>query len=202
MADVVTMQRKAREIADRAMAQTRSDEATSLSLSEALAALHAHAEEAQRTHNGRELTVFEKHPDRIGRLVDALTAGNYRDTAATLSGIAARSVRGWMEAAERGDSRYEAVAQVIRIAEALAEAASVRNVRAAGKDPRFWAADMTYLERRYPDRWARRVEEARGGVTVIIGARADQVQIGVHGVQVEAGDADAPLNPAGGETDE
>ena len=105
MADVLTMQRKAREIADRAMAQTRSDEATSLSLSEALAALHAHAEEAQRTHNGRELTVFEKHPDRIGRLVDALMAGNYRDTSATLAGIAPRSVRGWRRTSKASADR-------------------------------------------------------------------------------------------------
>ena len=75
------------------------------------------------------MTVFEAHPDRIGRLVDALVSGNYRDTAATLAGIAARSVRGWMDAAEKGDPRFEAVGQVIRIAEALAEAGSVRNVR-------------------------------------------------------------------------
>ena len=64
-----------------------------------------------------------------------------------------------MQKAEEGDTRYEAFAQVVRVAEALSEAAAVRNVRNASNDPRFWATGMTYLERRYPDRWGRRQDD-------------------------------------------
>jgi hypothetical protein len=173
------MQAAAREIAERALVRSQTHESVAESLSEAIVALHAHGDEARRTRNGRELTLFETHPEKIGRLIDHLLAGNYRDTAGTLAGITARSVRGWMEAAERGDSRYEPIAQVIKIAEAHAEAPSVRNVRAAGNDPRFWAADMTYLERKYPDRWARRNEAADTPKVVVINAKDSPVQVNV-----------------------
>ena len=106
MANVAAMQASAREIAERALAQTRADDGASLSLSEAIAVLHAHADEARRTRTGRELTLFEAHPEKVGRLIDELIAGNYRDTAATLAGMTSRSVRGWMDAADKGDARY------------------------------------------------------------------------------------------------
>jgi hypothetical protein len=174
----LTTRQQAREIAAQASRRTAADESLGLSLSEAIAQLHDHAQIARKRYNGRELTLFEADPGRIGRLVDALLEGNYRDTAATLAGLTSRSVRSWMEAAERGEGRYEVVANVIRVAEALAEAASVRNVRAAGKDPRFWAADMTYLERKYPDRWGRRNEDqATPRVIVQIGIQACDVQV-------------------------
>jgi hypothetical protein len=48
----------------------------------------------------------------------------------------------------------------------------------SGKDPRFWAAEMTYLERRHPDRWGRRQEEAAGPKVVVqIGIKDSDVQI-------------------------
>jgi hypothetical protein len=191
---VTSLQQQAREIAERALAKTRTDDETALSLSEACAALQAHAEKAQQIRNGRELTLFEAYPERIGRLVDRLIEGNYRDTAATLAGFTARSVRGWMDAADKGDARYEPVAQVIRIAEALAESASVRNVRAAGKDPRFWAADMTYLERKYPDKWGRRNEDANTPrVIVQLGVSAGDVQVHIMAAPPSAPTAIASL---------
>jgi hypothetical protein len=149
------------------------------SLSEALAALHAQAAEARRTVNKRELTLFESQPEKIGQLVDRLIEGNYRDTAATLAGITSRSVRSWMKEAEAGDPRYETVAAVIRIAESLAEASAVQSVRAAGKLPQFWAARMTWLERKFPDRWGRRPDDTTvPRVIVQIGVKASDVQIG------------------------
>jgi hypothetical protein len=135
------------------------DDAAGLSLSEAVTAFMASAQEAQRACvDRRELTVFEAHPERVGRLVDALVVGNYRDIAGTLAGITSRSLRSWMSKAEDGDPRYQPVAALVEIAEALAESSAVRKVRAAGTDPRFWAAEMTFLERRHPERWARRSE--------------------------------------------
>jgi hypothetical protein len=106
--------------------------------------------------------------------------GNYRDTAAKIVGISSRAIRMWMEKADAGQERFEAVAQVIQIAEGLAEASAVRNVMAAGKHPQFWASSMTYLERKHPEKWGRRQEDNSGPkVQVIIGADAVDVKVNV-----------------------
>src|SRR5262249_48680222 len=65
-----------------------------------------------------------------------------------------------MAEAEKGNPRFAAVACVIAIAEARAMASAVRNVRAAGRHPQFWAAEMTYLERKNPELWGRRRKRA------------------------------------------
>jgi hypothetical protein len=50
----------------------------------------------------------------------------------------------------------------------------------AGRDPRFWAADMTFLERRAPDRWGRRQnDESVPRVVVQIGVKDSDVQVGI-----------------------
>lgn len=168
--------------------QVAKDEGRAPSLSEALATFHAHATEAQQTRNGRELTLFEAQPERFGHFFDLLVEGNYRETAAAIGGLKVRVMRLWLQQAEEGDPRYEAFAQVVRTAEAIAESAAVRSVRAAGKDPRFWAAEMTYLERKYPDRWGRRQEEvSMPRVVVQIGATASDMRVAVLSVPMPAG---------------
>ena len=136
--------------------QPHKDDPGALCLSEALVVYRDQAISAQQTYNGRELMLFESHPERIGRLIDLLVESNYRETACRIVGVSSRAVRMWMQRAEEGDPRYEAVARAILVAESLAEAAAVRAVRAAGKNPRFLAATMTFLERRWPDKWGRR----------------------------------------------
>jgi hypothetical protein len=151
-------------------------------LSEAVAAFHAHAAEARRAYNGRERTLFEADPERVDRLIALLVEGNYRETAAQIAGITGCAVRQWMhKAEEEGDPRYQVIARVIRVAEAVAEARAVRAVRSAAKDPRFWAAEMTYLERRHPNRWGRRQEETSGPQVIVHvgGLTAANVKIGV-----------------------
>ena len=62
----------------------------------------------------------------------------------------------------------------------MAESTSVQHVRHAGKDPRFWAADMTYLERRYPDRWGRRQDDGSAPKVIVqIGALMSDVTVNV-----------------------
>jgi hypothetical protein len=97
-----------------------------------------------------------------------------------MCGSRARSVA----AAGPGEERYAVIAEAIETAAALAESEAVRHVRKAGEHPQFWAASMTYLERRYPDRWGRRTEDA--DVPRII------VQIGVR-------DGDVKIHPLGEE---
>ena len=182
MADVLEMRRRAQAIADQARARTAGDPAedpAGLSLAEALTAFNASAEDAQRTcTDQRELTKFEAQPEKVRRLIDLLMEGNYRDTAGAMAGITSRSLRSWMEKAEAGDARYQALAAVVTVAEAFAESTAVRKVRAAGHDPRFWAAEMTYLERRHPDRWGRRSESDTGPKVIVqIGVRDSDVQV-------------------------
>jgi len=124
--------------------------------------------------------IFESHPERIGRLIDLLVEGQYRETACKIVGLSSRAVRMWVQHAESGDERYQFVVAAIAVAESLAEAAAVRAVRAAGKDPRFWAAEVTYLERKHPDRWSRRQDDASvPKVIVQIGVSEADVQVNV-----------------------
>jgi hypothetical protein len=159
---------------------------------EAMAELVRVGMEAQRTRNGRELAIFERDFERIALLADALMGGNYRDTAARLAGIAESGVRAWVRAADDGDLRYLPIATVIRSAEAIAEAEAVTYVRKASRDPRFWAAGMTWLERKYPDAWGRRESESGPKVQVIVGAGAAQVQVNVASTPSAAGSASDP----------
>ena len=79
-----------------------------------------------------------------------------------------------------GDEAAIAFRDAIEKAEALAESETVRNVRQASKLPQFWAAGMTYLERKHPERWGRRQEDsAAPKVVVNIGVRDSDVQVQV-----------------------
>src|SRR5262249_37630654 len=88
--------------------------------------------------------------------------------------------RAWIKRADDGEERYKPIACLIRLAEAIAEADALADVRKAGRDPRNWCAAMTFLERRHPSRFGRRApEEQRGGVTVIVGVKLEDVQVNV-----------------------
>lgn len=181
MGDVLSLQRSAEKIADDALRQTMGDAEQSAMLAEAMTALVRQAQEAQETRNGRELAIFEKDPRKIGRLVDLMRDGNYAETAARLAGLSPAIVRKWLADAAQGDERYFLVADVIHMGEAMAESESVRDVRKAGKDPRNWAASMTFLERRYPSKWGRRPEDSdTPRVIVQIGIADSDVQVHLH----------------------
>ena len=179
MADVMTMRDKATAIAESALRRQRGGEAQKTLIETLMATLVSEGLAAQERRNGRELAVFERDFDKIAVLIDGVIQGNYHETAARLVGIASSSIRAWVKAGDEGDPRYKTIALLVQSAEAIAEASALADVRAAGKDPRNWAAAMTFLERRHPERFGRRSpEDTRSGVTVIIGATAAQVQIG------------------------
>jgi hypothetical protein len=180
MRDRLAMRKAAEAIADQAIGRNTAADSSALCLSEALAAFHEHCREAKDRYNGRELTLFEAQPEKVGRLFDLIVAGNYRETAARIVGITDRAIRMWMQKADAGDERYQAVANVVHVAEALAESSAVRDVRAAGKSPQFWAASMTYLERRYPGKWGRRPDDTEvPRVIVQIGIKDSDVSLSV-----------------------
>lgn len=120
-------------------------------------------------------------PDTLDKLFTALADGNYPTVAAAAAGIGESTYRAWIRRAEDDPgSAYAAFAAAIKAAEAQAESRIAARVRAAADaGPQYWAAGMTLLERRHPERWGRRQDTDSNGprVVVQIGIRANDVQV-------------------------
>ena len=96
-------------------------------------------------------------PEVRKRFLDAVAIGNYPEVAATLAGIHPATMYRWlMLGREAQTGAYREFYEATKQAEAQAENSAVAQVRrAATSDPRNWASAMTFLERRYRDRWSR-----------------------------------------------
>lgn len=128
------------------------------------------------------------NPSRIGdadlvqAFLESVAEGNYIETAAADAGLSKVTVYNWKKRGEDGEAPYDAFVNAMKRAEAHAERAAVKNVRKAGLDSRFWAAEMTFLERRHPERWARRSEGSDGPKVVVqIGVKDSDVQVSIQG---------------------
>lgn len=89
------------------------------------------------------------------KIVAGVERGNYGEVAAALAGVSRASFFRWLargEAEEQGPFRD--FRDAIKEAESAGEDYAVEMVRKAM--PGNWQAAMTYLERRHPDRWARK----------------------------------------------
>jgi hypothetical protein len=124
-------------------------------------------------------------PDIEEHLIQLIGNGNYIGTACQAVGIHRSTFENWCDNAKRVDDYLDNnsiyiedidafdVSQLpddiqklyiyfrmfyrLKRAEAEAEAKHVGNLMAAGSaGPQFWAASATYLERKHPDRWAKR----------------------------------------------
>jgi transposase len=94
--------------------------------------------------------------DRRKRFIDAIRVGNYIDVAATYAGVDRSTVFRWLAMGREAKSgAYRDFFDEVKQAEAESEHAAVVLVRSAARDPRNWTAAMTFLERRFRDRWAR-----------------------------------------------
>jgi transposase-like protein len=130
-------------------------------------------------------------PDKVQLLLASLRDGNYREIACRQAGISKQTFYNWLKRAEAGESGPIALVDAVEKAEADAEVETVRNVRNASKLPQFWAAGMTYLERKSPDRWGRRNEDSGSPrVVVQIGVKDGDVQ-----VQIGSSESGAAHNP-------
>lgn len=109
------------------------------------------------------------------------------ESACRSAGIAPRTIYNWKTRATQGDERAIAFVQALEKVEADVERRAVRNTLKAGELPQFWAANMTYLERRYPDRWGRRADD--GNVPKVV------VQIGVKDSDVQVSISETKLSP-------
>lgn len=118
------------------------------------------------------------NPEHVQDFLEAIAAGNYVETAAELADLSKVTVYNWRKRAETGEQPYVQFVNAWKRAEAWAEAQAVANVRKAGQLPQFWAAEMTFLERRHPERWGRRTEEGSAPrVVVQIGIKDSDVQV-------------------------
>lgn len=124
-------------------------------------------------------------PHTLTKLFNALADGNYLTTATRLAGISTDTYHRWMKRAEgEPNSAYASFAAAVKEAECEAEAAIVADVRKAARKEQFWAAGMTLLERKYPDKWGKRQDDTQAPRVV--------VQIGVGQGEVKVGLAFAP----------
>jgi hypothetical protein len=96
-------------------------------------------------------------PKVAARIADYIRAGNYDYIAAQACGIAQSTFTLWKSrgqaAIDEGKpDEYSEFLAAIKDAEAAREATTVMEIV---RDP-AWQAKMTYLERRYPERWSKR----------------------------------------------
>ena len=110
-------------------------------------------------------------PEVQERICQAIRAGNYYEAACAYAGIDYSTFRRWIVKGEKAKSgKYHNFCEAIKRAEHEAE---VRMVAQWQKHmPENWQAIATFLERRYPDRWGRRMDvrqdikqEVKGQVT-------------------------------------
>lgn len=125
--------------------------------------------------------------DTLQELLTAISAGNRREVACQMAGIAPRTLYNWIERGEHGIEPEARFVQALKRAEALSESKIVANVIAASEKPQFWAAGMTYLERKYPDAWGRRSDDSSvPRVVVQIGVKDGDVKVSIGGESASA----------------
>lgn len=101
------------------------------------------------------------------KIISALTAGNYQDTAAAYAGISTSCFYNWLERGKKERDRLAAgekakkteqifleFVDAIESARAQAEVRSVALIQKAANDG-TWQAAAWYLERSHPQRWGR-----------------------------------------------
>jgi len=93
------------------------------------------------------------------RILQAIRSSNYPQTAAAFAGVHRSSYFRWMERGDpsgtaAADRRYRAFRAGVEQAQAEAEVRDVTMIAKAGE--RDWRARAWSLERRHPERWARR----------------------------------------------
>lgn len=94
-------------------------------------------------------------PDIQARIVSAIRAGNYIETAAAYVGISKTTLYKWMRDGARAKSgKKKEFMYAVEKALAVAEMNAVATVKVASD--KTWQAAAWHLERSHPDRWGRR----------------------------------------------
>ena len=94
-------------------------------------------------------------PELQAKIVEAIAAGNYIETAAAYAGVNKTTLYDWMKRGGRtGKGIYHEFSNAVARALAQAEMRDVLIIGQAAKDN--WQAAAWRLERKFPDRWGRK----------------------------------------------
>ena len=111
---------------------------------------------------GTERGPYKLTPLVQKRITDAITAGNYIETAAAYAGISKDTLFVWLRKGARTHRGvYFEFAKAVDKALADAEVRDVATIATAAAI--HWQAAAWRLERKHPDRWARRDRDAAVG---------------------------------------
>lgn len=109
--------------------------------------------------------------DRARKILIALANGSYRGPAAEFAGIPEETLSRWMK---RTGEPYETFQKWVREAEAHAELRMVNAITsAANQRPEF---AVTFLERKFPERWGRAVATQPVNVNVNVSSLLQQIE--------------------------
>ena len=84
-----------------------------------------------------------------------MQVGSYIEDACRYAGISSRQFRTWRSLADEGVEPYASRWEEVRNAESVAIISNLANIKKAGQDG-SWQASAWLLERKYPDKFARR----------------------------------------------
>ena len=93
-------------------------------------------------------------PEMVKQLIKYVEGGSYIVVACRAVGISEYTFYNWIKKGEAGIEPYTKLTKSIKKAKAEAEIKNINIVQKAGE--KNWQAAMTLLERKYPQRWARR----------------------------------------------
>lgn len=107
---------------------------------------------------GRKLKLT---PELIKEASDLVKMGNYTETVCKYLGIGDTTWYRWMKEGEAEKSGIKRdFWESIKKAESYAEIRNVQIIQKTAEkakdDPKLWVAAMTFLERKFPDRWGRK----------------------------------------------
>lgn len=109
----------------------------------------------QNKHRRSRGRLCKLTPEIQQKVVAALRAGNYAHVAAEYAGIDRATFYRWMQRGrESTRGKFSDFCEAVKNAEREAEVRAVAVIQNHMADN--WQAAMTYLERKYPDRWGRR----------------------------------------------
>jgi hypothetical protein len=113
----------------------------------------------RKATTGRRSKLTRAVQEKIDRVI---RAGNYAYIAAEYAGIGQSTFYRWLEQGEEQErGPYREFREAVKAAEREAEIRAVATVQQhMGKS---WQAAMTYLERKYPQRWGRRLDVTSDG---------------------------------------
>lgn len=102
-------------------------------------------------------------PEVQERIVSAIRAGNYLETAAAYAGVNQSTLHRWVARGKEEDApeEFREFCEAVERARAEAEVRTVALIQQAA--PNSWQAAAWYLERSHPKRWARREKVEMSG---------------------------------------